>query len=93
MYVCVWSSTSFPILIFDTISFCNSEEKFLLGIKDAAAIVSLLIVIVVLIAKLRECIRNPSCGGRMFVGSNLITGSDIGSSSIQLPNIDVNLQP
>ncbi|GMY05882.1 hypothetical protein FCV25MIE_01121, partial [Fagus crenata] len=55
----------------------TGEEKFLLGIKDAAAIVSLLIVIVVLIAKLRECIRNPSCGGRMFVGSNLITGSDI----------------
>ena len=44
----------------DTGSFCKGEEMFLLGVKEAAAIVSLLILIVVLIAKLRECPEIPA---------------------------------
>ena len=74
----------------DTGSFCKGEEMFLLGVKEAAAIVSLLILIVVLIAKLRECTRNSSTGGQTGDGSN-VTGSNVGTRSqisIQLQNIN-----
>ena len=67
----------------DTGSFCKGEEMFLLGVKEAAAIVSLLILIVVLIAKLRECTRNSSTGGQTGDGAG---GIQLGG--IQLQNIN-----
>ena len=64
----------------------NGEEKLLLDVKIAAAIVGLLIFIVVLIVKLRQC------------GNNFICGSGIGDSdggtgcqfNIQLPAVNID---
>ena len=64
---------------------CNGDEKLLLDIKIAAAIVGFMIFIVILIRKLRDCnsgsggkggarnfgLRGPSCDANISVKINL----------------------
>ena len=72
MYVSVEGDFLFFSCNIDTISFCNS---FHLSVKDITEIVTLLILFLKLIAKLRKCIRYFRSGGQTVVRSN-VTGGD-----------------
>uniref|UniRef100_A0A2N9J378 Uncharacterized protein n=1 Tax=Fagus sylvatica TaxID=28930 RepID=A0A2N9J378_FAGSY len=62
------------------------EEKLLLGVKIASAIVVLMIFTVVLIVKLRECRSHSSCGSSVSEGDG-VTNSQI---IIQLPALNTD---
>ena len=68
-------SVEIEILFFscniDTISFCNSLH---LSVKDVTEIVTLLILVLKLIAKLLKCIRYFRSGGQTVVRSNVTCG-------------------
>lgn len=76
----------FPVILIQFI-FCNSLQ---LSVKDVTDIVTLLILIIKLIAKLRNCIRYFRRSGQTLVRSN-VTGGD-GSidnqTGIKLQNVD-----
>ena len=79
-------SNSFPVNVMIHNSFCNREEKLLLGVKIASAIVVLMIFTVVLIVKLRECRSHSSCGSSVSEGDS-VTNSQI---IIQLPALNTD---
>ncbi|KAL4616521.1 hypothetical protein ACB092_07G204900 [Castanea dentata] len=60
------------------------EEKLLLGIKIAVAIVGFMIIIVILIRKLREC--DSSSGSSASEGGGVINGQ----VSIELPTLNTD---
>ena len=63
---------------------CNREEKLLLGIKIAVAIVGFMIFIVILIRKLREC--DSSSGSSVSEGGGVINSQ----VSIQLSALNTD---
>ena len=71
VYVSVERDFLFFSCNIDTISFCNSLH---LSIKDITEIVTLLILVLKLIAKLLKCIRYFRSGGQTVVRSNVIGG-------------------
>ncbi|GMY05883.1 methionine--trna ligase, chloroplastic/mitochondrial [Fagus crenata] len=69
------------------------EEKLLLGVKIASAIVVLMIFTVVLIVKLRECRSHSSCGGSVSEGGGSVSEGDGVTNSqiiIQLPALNTD---
>ena len=64
---------------------CNREEKLLLGIKIAVAIVGFMIFIVILIRKLREC--DSSSGSSASEGGGVVINGQVG---IQLPTLNTD---
>ena len=62
----------------DTISFCNSLH---LSVKDVTEIVTLLILILKLIAKLRECMRYFRRGGWQQDGGDSTANNKMGTES------------
>ena len=62
---------------------CNREEKLLLGIKIAVAIVGFMIFIVILIRKLRGC--DSSSGSSASEGGGVINGKV--SVEVELPTL------
>ena len=75
-------SESFLVMMHKKLQLCNREEKLLLGIKIAVAIVGFMIFIVILIRKLREC--DSSSGSSASEGGGVINGQ------VQLPTLNTD---
>ena len=74
-------SESFLVMMHKKLQLCNREEKLLLGIKIAVAMVGFMIFTVILIRKLQECdSSNASEGGGVINGQ----------VSIQLPTLNTD---
>ena len=76
----------FPVILIQFL-FCNSLQ---LSVKDVTDIMTLLILIIKLIAKLRNCIRYFRRGGQKLVRCNVTggDGSTENQTGIKLQNVD-----
>ena len=77
-------SESFLVMMHKKLQLCNREEKLLLGIKIAVAIVGFMIFIVILIRKLREC--DSSSGSSASEGGGVVINGQV-NVEVELPTL------
>ena len=77
-------SESSLVMMHKKLQLCNREEKLLLGIKIAVAIVGFMIFIVILIRKLREC--DSSSGSSASEGGGVVINGQV-NVEVELPTL------